>query len=103
MAIIAGVLSEELDRVQKNIASYRKMLEILPKGSIVIQKIEGISYVYRKFKQDNKVVSIYIGKEEAPESVQAMKNRNEFLRLQKNLKDSLKEEARLRKALRHYE
>ena len=103
MAIIASVLNEELERVQSHIASYRKLLSDLPKGSIVIQKVEGISYVYRKFKQDKKVISHYIGKEGAPESIKALRDRSEYLRIAKNLKDSLREEARLRKALRHYE
>lgn len=103
MAIIASVLSEELERVQNHIVNYRKLLDELPKGSLVVQKIEGISYVYRKYKKDKKVISLYIGKEGAPESVKAFNDRCEYLRIAKNLKDSLKEEARLRKALRHYE
>ncbi len=103
MPIIAGVLNEELARVQNHIADYRKLLDDLPKGSIVIQKIEGLSYVYRKYKKDNKVISLYIGKEGAPESIKALRDRSEYLRISKNLKDSLKQEAQLRKALRHYE
>ena len=58
MAIIASVLSEELERVQNHIVNYRKLLDELPKGSLVVQKIEGISYVYRKYKKNKKVISL---------------------------------------------
>jgi len=103
MAIIEGVLKEELDRIKEHVASYQRMLSSLPKGSLVFQEIDGISYAYRKFKQNGKVVSIYIGKKESPECNQAIKDREEYLRIKKNLKVSLEEEVQLRKALRHYE
>ncbi len=103
MAIIEGVLKEELDRIKEHVASYRQMLSSLPKGSIVFQDIDGISYAYRKFKRNGKVISVYIGKKDSSESNQAIKDREEYLRIKKNLQVSLEEEAQLRKALRHYQ
>lgn len=48
MAIIGGVLQEELERVKSSIVSYEKLLSKCQKGTVVVQKIAKGKYAYLK-------------------------------------------------------
>ena len=103
MAILQGVLLEEIERLEKNIFSYRKMLEKLPRGSIFIRKIGNSSYVYRKRKEDGKVVSVYLGNVNDESAKEEIKKSEDYKRIKDNIRIASKELEMLRKAYKVYE
>ncbi len=102
MSILEGVLKEELERQQKNIAAYNEMLSKFKKGYIFNQTIKGKIYSYRKYREGNKIISKYIGLANSNEAIKAKNEYNERKRIKSNLIILKKEEAKLIKALRHY-
>ena len=102
MSILEGVLREELERTQKNIASYESTLLSLPRGYVFEQKIGDKSYCYRKYRDGNSIVSVYVGPSGSEEAKQALLNYKERKRLTENIRNLRKEEERLIKSLRHY-
>lgn len=47
------------------ISEYCRELEILPKGSIKTKKIKNRSYYYLVYRDDNRVITKYLGKDES--------------------------------------
>ena len=99
MSIIQGVLLEEIERLQKNIAHYESMLLSLPRGTIFIKN----KYVYRKRKDNGVVISTYLGKIEQDSVKKEIEKSREFKRIKSNLITAKKELAKLRKAYKSYE
>ena len=60
--IIKNILEEELERNSRMTKRYKKELEHLPRGSIVKRKIGNNEYCYLSYRENNKVISKYIGK-----------------------------------------
>ncbi len=102
MSVLEGVLKEELERIQRNIASYESLLASLPKGYLFEQRLKSKIYCYRKRREGDKIVSEYVGPIGSPEAKKAVEDYEQRKRIDKNLRMMRKEEARLVKALRHY-
>lgn len=102
MSILEGVLAEELERIQRNIASYESLLNQLPKGYLSIQLFGGKQYAYRKKRQGKRILSEYLGPVGSPEYAKAQSDYQERKRVEANLREMRQEEKKLRKALRHY-
>lgn len=102
MSVLEGVLKEELERIQRNIASYESILASLPKGYLFEQRLKSKIYCYRKRREGDKIVSEYVGPIGSPEAKKAVEDYERRKRIDKNLRMMRKEEARLVKALRHY-
>lgn len=102
MSVLEGVLIEELERIQQNIASYEGLLAALPKGYLSNQTINGHTYYYRKRREGSRVLSEYIGPLESEETKKAQADYQERKRVVTALRILRKEETRLRKALRHF-
>lgn len=102
MSVLEGVLKEELERIQRNIASYESLLASLPKGYLFEQRLKSKIYCYRKRREGDKIVSEYVGPLGSPEAKKAVEDYEQRKRIDKNLRMMRKEEARLVKALRHY-
>ena len=102
MSVLEGVLKEELERIQRNIASYESLLASLPKGYLFEQRLKSKIYCYRKRREGDKIVSEYVGPIGSPEAKKAVEDYEQRKRIDKNLRMMRKEEARLLKALRHY-
>lgn len=102
MSVLEGVLKEELERIQRNIASYESLLVSLPKGYLFEQRLKSKIYCYRKRREGDKIVSEYVGPIGSPEAKKAVEDYEQRKRIDKNLRMMRKEEARLVKALRHY-
>ncbi len=64
MSMLASVFAKEELRNMNMIRQYTKELEQLPKGSIRAKKVKGNVYYYLNFRDGEKVVSKYIGKDE---------------------------------------
>lgn len=102
MAIIEGVLQEELQRLEKNISHYEKMLLKLPRGTIFIRQMGNSSFVYRKKKEKGKVISEYLGNINNERAQKGIELSQEYKRINKNIKISKIELQKLRKAYKTY-
>lgn len=93
MAIIKGVLIEELDNSLRMRKKYRQAYKALQKGSLIRKKIKGQEYDYLVFREKGKVVLKYMGqlseKEKAVYS-EAKKKRQEYRKLVADLKEQIR-------------
>ena len=103
MSVFEGVIREEIERVKSNIFSYKKMLEKLPKGSIFIQKKYHSYFVYRKHRENDKIISDYIGPLESLNAQAEIDKSNEYRRIKKNIKIAEEELNELEKAVKVYD
>ena len=71
MSVLSALITREEIRNRNMIAEYTRELDTLPKGSIKKKKVNGNIYYYLVFRNGNKIVSKYIGKDE--ESVTVIK------------------------------
>ncbi len=58
--LINSVVKNEAERNGQMIAEYERLIENLPKGSLICRKNE---YYYLKYRKDGKVCDEYIGKD----------------------------------------
>lgn len=86
MSILDGVMREEHDRLNRIIAKIEQEIEELPKGYISEKKINGKSYYYLQFRENGKVKSIYIKKDEVDAYRDLIARRNELIIKLKGLK-----------------
>ena len=103
MAVIQGVLFEEIERVERNIESYNKMLNSLPKGSIFIRKMGNSSFAYRKRKENGKVISEYLGNINEQNVKEQIELSQDYKRIKNNLKIAKVNLNKLKKAYKAYE
>ena len=65
MSMLASIVAKEQLRNMNMILEYTKELEVLPKGSIRAKNVKGNVYYYLNYRDGDKVVSKYIGKDES--------------------------------------
>ena len=98
--VLKGVLQEELERnLQKQIVFKNELLKY-PKGSLVIVKVHGDKYVYRKYRNKDKIISVYVGPIDSEVVKEAYKQRERYLQLKQDIKDLQEEEKELRKVIK---
>ena len=102
MNIFLGIMKEELERNLYKQRAFEEELLSLPKGYLSICNIDGKMYVYRKKRENNKIVSEYIGVPDDEKVKEAKKNRDRYLYIKSAIKDLKAEEIRLRKAIKDY-
>lgn len=101
-SVLKGVLEEELARnLQKQRVFSNELLKF-KKGSLVIVRIHGDEYLYRKYREGKKIVSVYIGPVSGKDADQAYLEREKYVKLKQDIKDLKDEEKRLRKAIAIY-
>ena len=103
MSVLQGVFLEEIKRLEKNISSYEKMIESLPRGSIFIRQIGNNEYAYRKRKEKGKVVSEYLGLANSDDVKKQLMLSSEYKRIKNNIKIAKQELMKLKKAYKSYE
>ncbi|UCC40800.1 MAG: hypothetical protein JSV96_04975 [Candidatus Aminicenantes bacterium] len=84
MNVIIGVLEEELQNSIRMKKQYEKVLNRLPKGSLVGKKIKGHKYYYLAVRESKKVRFIYKGKiseEEKKKYIEYKKLRAKYRKL----------------------
>lgn len=64
MTIVAQIIDKELERNERMILEYENELLKLPKGKLTIKKINSHSYYYLKFRESERVVTKYVGKDD---------------------------------------
>ena len=102
MSILEGVLIEESKRVERNISNYQNMLNSLPRGSIFIRKMGNSLFAYRKYKENGRVISIYLGNVKEAKVRQEIELSNDYKRIRKNIAVAKNELAKLRKVINFY-
>ena len=102
MSVLSGVLIEESERLKRNISHYQKMLNSLPRGSIFIRKMGNSSFAYRKYKENGKVVSVYLGNANLEMVKKQIELCNDYKRIKKNIAIAKNELAKLRKVINFY-
>ena len=65
MCLLASLLLKEKNRNEKMIIEYNRELKTLPKGSIKPKKEKDKIYYYLIFRDGDKVITKYVGKDEA--------------------------------------
>jgi hypothetical protein len=102
MSILESVLQEELQRLDREEAALLQRLSSLPKGSLVAEKIASGTYWYRRFREGDKVRSVYLGKDGTDAVKKAQAASKQYHQLQQGLRQIRLDQVKLRKALRHY-
>ena len=90
MAFIYGVLEEEYDRMLEKKKDYEKKLSELPKGSLVKKQINGRSYNYLMFREEKKVITKYIKKEDFDIVKEQLERRKKIKSSLKSINEDLK-------------
>ncbi len=99
-SVIAGILHDELQRNLRMQSSYKKELEMLPRGSVMQRKIGNSIYLYMKYRVGTKVITEYIGRL-VPELLQEIEEKIKHRKYLQNLLKQLKlEENEIRRAIK---
>ena len=101
-SVLKGVLEEELERNLQKQRVFSNELVKYPKGSLVIVKVHGDQYLYRKYRDGDKIVSVYVGPAKSEEAKKAYENRDKYIKLYQDIKDLKEEEKKLRKVVEIY-
>ncbi len=101
-SVLKSVLEEELKRNLQKQRVFSDELNKYPKGSLVVVKIHGDQYLYRKFREGKKIISNYIGPINSKEAECAYKAREKYIKLKQDAKDLKEEELKLRKVIHAY-
>ena len=65
MNLIISTVLQEKQRIDYMLAKYQEALTELPKGTISEKQVNGNTYYYLKYRDGKKIVSKYVGKQEA--------------------------------------
>ena len=65
------ILEKEKIRNVKMQLSYKKRIEDLPKGGLVIRNINGKEYCYLRYREGNKIIQKYAGKIENVDTIRS--------------------------------
>lgn len=98
MNILDNVLYEEILKKEAKIKAYKLSLQELPKGCLFVRKTNSGNYVYRKWREENKVLTEYLGKLDSSKTVLRIKEMNEYKLLKIKLDKEVKEVKELKKA-----
>ncbi len=101
-SVLKSVLEEELERNIHKQVVFSNELSKYPKGSLVVSSIHGDSYLYRRYREGNKIKSEYIGPMDGEKAKKAYECRAKYIKIKEDLKNLLVEEKSLRKAIKIY-
>lgn len=102
-SVLKGVLEEELERNLQKQRVFSNEMSKYPKGSLVIVRVHGDQYVYRKYRNGKRIVSIYVAPINSEEAKKAYEDRNKYLKLKQDLNYLKAEEKKLRKVIKIYD
>lgn len=101
-SVLKGVLEEELERNLQKQRVFSNELAKYPKGSLVVVKVHGDRYLYRKYRDGERIISVYVGPIDSDEANKAYADRDKYIKLKQDIKDLKEEEKKLRKAVKIY-
>ena len=100
MNILDNVLYEEITKLSAKISTMEQDLQNLPKGCIYIRKGKNEMYVYRKWREDEKILSEYLGKLSSSKTLSKIEKVNEYKLMFQKLKKEKQNLKELKKAYR---
>lgn len=65
MSLLSEAIAREENRNENMISEYEKELAALPRGKITPKNVKGRTYYYLYYRDGKKIVSRYVGKDEA--------------------------------------
>ena len=86
MTIAMQIISKELERNNRMISEYENELSKLPRGKLIIKKINSHSYFYLKFRVGEQVITKYVGKDNCD-----LSDLNEKLDKRKHIEEILRQ------------
>lgn len=95
MTILSSLIEKEEERNRRMIDAYQEELDRLPQGSITAKTISGKRYYYLSYRSDGKVVTKYLGKEEALGAIRDKLDRR--AQIESILKSLREEQAKIKK------
>lgn len=98
MTILDNVLYNEILKLNAKIESMKEELNLLPKGCIYVRKSNGSMYVYRKWREDDKICAEYLGKLDSSKTLDKIEKVNEYKILNQQIKKEKDKLAELKKA-----
>ena len=101
-SVLKGVLEEELERNLQKQKVFSNELAKYPKGSLIVVKVHGDRYLYRKYRDGEKIVSVYVAPSNSDEAKKVYEARDKYIKLKQDIKDLKEEEKKLRKAIAIY-
>ena len=101
-SVLKCVLEEELERNLEKQRVFSNELVKYPKGSLVVVKVHGDQYLYRKYREGVRIVSVYVAPINSDGAKKAYEDRKKYIRLKQDIKDLKEEEKKLRKAVEIY-
>ena len=101
-SVLKSVLEEELERNLQKQKVFLSEFAKYSKGSLVAVKVHGDQYLYRKYRDGKKIISIYVGPINSDEAKRAFVDRERYSKLKQDIKDLKEEENKLRKAIEIY-
>ena len=75
MSLVLYTVQKEKERIEYMITAYKRELDSLPKGSVVVKTVGRNNYFYLKYRDGKKVFTDYVGK--AGEKVQTVRSQLE--------------------------
>ena len=102
-SIFLDIMKEELDRNLYKQDAFKRQLNALPKGYLSKCVIDGKTYIYRKKREGNSIISEYIGIPRDDNVKKAEEDRKQYLELKSSIKELAKDEKKLRRAIKEYE
>jgi len=101
MAVIKGVLREELENSLQMKKDYERELARLPKGSLIKKRIKGHEYYYLLLREGGKIKFIYKGNKVSKGEIEKYKQAKEYRAKYRKLLSQVKKQIRfLRSSLR---
>lgn len=86
MSMIIDTIKKEKSRIEYMLERYYRIMEELPKGSLSETNKNGQKYYYLKYREGNKVITKYLGKnaENIAKLIEKRKHTEAMIKLLKN-------------------
>lgn len=98
MNILDNVIYEEILKKEAELRMLKQTLQGLPKGCLFVRKTSSGNYVYRKWREEGKVLTEYLGKLDSNKTLIRLKEMNEYKVLETKIKKEAEEIKELKKA-----
>lgn len=90
MKVLKSIIRESERYYQDIRKKLERQILALPKGGVKMRRIAGRPYYYHQYRDGDKVIHKYLGKERPDELIQMIKKRKNFQGEFKKVKEALK-------------
>lgn len=90
MKVLKHILQESEQYYRDIKRKLERQIRVLPRGGVKMRKIAGRPYYYHQYRDGEKVIHKYLGKERPEELIQQIKKRKSSQEELKKVKEALK-------------